>query len=171
VPLGAATVTFAAGVNSSLQLAVEPAMRGRVMALYSVVFLGSTPIGAPAVGWLTEVAGPRSGLVAGAVAAAVAAVLAQLAFARTSAGEDGRGSAAAARRGRRPRARHADGRVARAARVPWAVVTRRGRAAGEGAARRSGRAGADGRAHGARVHAPPRHAGPTSKRRQGERHD
>ena len=52
VPLGAASVTFAAGVNSSLQLAVEPAMRGRVMALYSVVFLGSTPIGAPLVGWL-----------------------------------------------------------------------------------------------------------------------
>ena len=52
------SVTFAAGVNSSLQLAVEPAMRGRVMALYSVVFLGSTPIGAPLVGWLAEVAGP-----------------------------------------------------------------------------------------------------------------
>ena len=40
-------------------------MRGRVMSLYSVVFLGSTPIGAPAVGWLAEVAGPRSGLLAG----------------------------------------------------------------------------------------------------------
>ena len=36
-------------------------MRGRVMALYSVVFLGSTPIGGPIVGWLAEVAGPRSG--------------------------------------------------------------------------------------------------------------
>ncbi len=45
VPLGMVTVTFAAGVNSTLQLAVDPAMRGRVMALYSVVFLGSTPIG------------------------------------------------------------------------------------------------------------------------------
>src|SRR3954447_190390 len=45
VPLGAMSVTFAAGINSSLQLAVEPAMRGRVMALYSVVFVGSTPIG------------------------------------------------------------------------------------------------------------------------------
>ena len=44
-------------------------MRGRVMALYSVVFLGSTPIGAPLVGWLAEVAGPRAGLVLGAVAA------------------------------------------------------------------------------------------------------
>ena len=50
VPLGAASVTFAAGVNSTLQVAVEPVMRGRVMALYSIVFLGSTPIGAPLVG-------------------------------------------------------------------------------------------------------------------------
>ena len=46
--LGAAAVTFAATINSTLQLAVAPEMRGRVMALYSVVFLGSTPIGAPA---------------------------------------------------------------------------------------------------------------------------
>jgi hypothetical protein len=50
IPLGMVTVTFAAGVNSTLQLAVDPLMRGRVMALYSVVFLGSTPIGAPLVG-------------------------------------------------------------------------------------------------------------------------
>ena len=54
VPLGAMSVTFAAGVNSSLQLAVAPAMRGRVMALYSVVFVGSTPIGGPISGWLAE---------------------------------------------------------------------------------------------------------------------
>ena len=72
VPLGAVSVTFAAGVNSALQLAVEPAMRGRVMALYSIVFLGSTPIGAPLVGWIAEVAGPRGGLVLGGVAALVA---------------------------------------------------------------------------------------------------
>jgi MFS family permease len=84
VPLGAASVTFAAGINSSLQLAVDPAMRGRVMSLYSVVFLGSTPIGAPLVGWLAEVAGPRMGLLAGALAAGVAAVIARAAFARAA---------------------------------------------------------------------------------------
>ena len=56
VPMGAASVTFAAGVNSSLQLAAAPALRGRVMSLYSIVFLGSTPIGAPLVGWLADVA-------------------------------------------------------------------------------------------------------------------
>jgi MFS family permease len=82
IPLGAVSVTFAAGVNSAIQLAVEPAMRGRVMALYSVVFLGSTPIGAPLVGWIAEVAGPRAGLVLGAVAALVAAAGARVAFAR-----------------------------------------------------------------------------------------
>jgi MFS family permease len=85
LPLGAASVTFAAGINSSLQIAVEPAMRGRVMALYSVVFLGSTPIGAPLVGWLAEAAGPRAGLLAGAAAALIAAAGARAAFARLQA--------------------------------------------------------------------------------------
>ena len=85
VPLGAVSVTFAAGVNSALQLAVEPAMRGRVMALYSVVFLGSTPIGAPLVGWIAEVAGPRAGLLLGAAAALAAAAGAHVAFARAAA--------------------------------------------------------------------------------------
>jgi MFS family permease len=80
--LGAVSVTFAASVNSALQLAVDPALRGRVMALYSVVFLGSTPIGSPLVGWLAEVAGPRSGLVVGAIAAILAGVVARSAYAR-----------------------------------------------------------------------------------------
>jgi MFS family permease len=85
VPLGAVSVAFAAGVNSALQLTVEPAMRGRVMALYSVVFLGSTPIGAPLVGWIAEVAGPRAGLVLGAAAALAAAAGAHVAFRRAAA--------------------------------------------------------------------------------------
>ncbi len=84
LPLGAASVTFAAGVNSALQIAVDPLMRGRVMALYSVVFLGSTPIGAPLVGWLAGAAGPRAGLVAGGLAALTAAGLAWVAFSRSS---------------------------------------------------------------------------------------
>jgi MFS family permease len=82
VALGAVSVTFAASINSSLQLAVEPALRGRVMALYSVVFLGSTPIGAPLVGWLAEIEGPRSGLVLGAVAALITGIVARAAYAR-----------------------------------------------------------------------------------------
>ncbi|HEX2129638.1 MAG TPA: MFS transporter [Solirubrobacterales bacterium] len=82
VPLGAASVTFAAGVNSTLQLRANPEMRGRVMALYSVVFLGSTPIGGPLVGWLAELAGPRAGLVLGGLAALAAAGGGFVAFAR-----------------------------------------------------------------------------------------
>jgi MFS family permease len=85
VPLGAASVTFAAGVNSALQLAVAPELRGRVMALYSVVFLGSTPIGGPISGWLSEAAGPRAGLVMGGIAALAAGLVARRAFARAAA--------------------------------------------------------------------------------------
>jgi len=80
VPLGAASVTFAAGVNSSLQLESAAGLRGRVMALYAMVFLGSTAIGAPLIGWLAQEAGPRAGLWAGAVAALVAALWARAAY-------------------------------------------------------------------------------------------
>ncbi|WP_320671318.1 MFS transporter [Patulibacter defluvii] len=79
--LGMASVTFSAGVNSTLQLEVEPAMRGRVMALYSLVFLGSTPIGAPLVGWIAGAAGPRVGMAIGGIAALVAAAGAAAAYA------------------------------------------------------------------------------------------
>jgi MFS family permease len=102
VPLGAVSVTFAAGVNSAMQLAVDPVMRGRVMALYSVVFLGSTPIGAPLVGWIAEVAGPRAGLVLGAAAALAAAAGARVAFARAAADRTERRGAECEGRTRRP---------------------------------------------------------------------
>ena len=80
--IGAASVTFAAGVNSSLQLNAG-AMRGRVMALYSVVFLGSTPIGGPLAGWVAQAASPRAALMLGAAAALVAAGGAAVALARS----------------------------------------------------------------------------------------
>jgi MFS family permease len=86
VPLGAVSVTFAAGVNSSMQLAASPSMRGRVMSLYSVVFLGSTPIGAPIVGWLAQAASPRAGLALGGAAALLAAAGARVAYRRQAAG-------------------------------------------------------------------------------------
>ncbi len=79
---GAASVIFAAGINSTLQLAAAPAMRGRVMALYSVVFLGSTPIGAPIAGALSAVAGPRSALVLAGSAALIGGIGLRLALAR-----------------------------------------------------------------------------------------
>jgi MFS family permease len=80
--LGAAAVTFAATVNSSLQLAVAPEMRGRVMALYSVVFLGSTPIGGPLTGWLSQTYDPRAALLLAAISGLAAAWAAHVSFAR-----------------------------------------------------------------------------------------
>ncbi len=87
VPVGAASVVFAASVNSFLQLAVAPHMRGRVMALYSVVFLGSTPIGGPLMGWIAGAAGPRTALALGGVVALGAAAWARAAFARAGVAE------------------------------------------------------------------------------------
>ncbi len=80
--LGAAAVTFAATINSTLQLAVSAEMRGRVMALYSVVFLGSTPIGAPLVGWLSQAYDPRVALLLAGVSGLGAAWAAKVCFAR-----------------------------------------------------------------------------------------
>jgi len=80
--LGAAAVTFAAAINSSLQLAVEPAMRGRVMALYSIVFLGSTPIGGPLAGWLSQAYDPRVALLLAAIAGLSAAWAARVTLGR-----------------------------------------------------------------------------------------
>jgi len=92
VPLGAASVTFAAGVNSSLQLEAHPPMRGRVMAVYSIVFLGSTPIGGPLAGWLSQSIDPRAALVMTGAAGLAAALGARVAFSglREAEAEDAR---------------------------------------------------------------------------------
>jgi MFS family permease len=97
VPLGAVSVTFASGVNSTLQLEVAPEMRGRVMALYSMVFLGSAPIGGPLSGWIAEAWSPRLALVLGGAAALLAALGARAAFARLREPADGAECPAAAR--------------------------------------------------------------------------
>src|SRR3954471_1761234 len=59
VPLGYTAMCFMINGNTMLQLNSMPQARGRVMALYGIVFLGSTPIGAPIAGWLGQVLGPR----------------------------------------------------------------------------------------------------------------
>jgi MFS family permease len=82
VALGAASVTFAATINSSLQLAVKPHMRGRVMSLYSVVLLGSTPIGGPLAGWLSQAYDPRWALLLAAISGLSAAWAARICFTR-----------------------------------------------------------------------------------------
>jgi MFS family permease len=75
VSTGAAAITFMALSNSTLQLSSAAHMRGRVMALYALVFLGSTPIGGPLIGWLSEVWSPRwSFALGGAITVVGAAV-------------------------------------------------------------------------------------------------
>ena len=73
VLVGAASISFMATANATLQLTSIPEMRGRVMALYGLVFLGSTPIGGPIVGWISEQFGPRYGLALGGLASVMAA--------------------------------------------------------------------------------------------------
>jgi peptidoglycan/xylan/chitin deacetylase (PgdA/CDA1 family)/predicted MFS family arabinose efflux permease len=79
VPMGALSISFIATANSTLQMRVEQKMRGRVMALYAIGFLGTAPIGAPLVGWISQAASPRVALLIGAASAVItsAAVLAR----------------------------------------------------------------------------------------------
>jgi len=67
--VGYGSITFNSLAKTTLQLASKPEMRGRVMALWGLAWLGSTPIGGPIVGWIGQVAGARWGLVIGGVAA------------------------------------------------------------------------------------------------------
>lgn len=76
--VGAASVAFLSTGNSTLQLASAPHMRGRVMALWAVAFLGSTPVGGPIAGFVSQHLGGRAGLALGAVACLVAAAAAAL---------------------------------------------------------------------------------------------
>lgn len=78
---GAASISFIAAANATLQLTAAPEMRGRVMALHGLVFLGSTPIGAPIIGRISEVWGPRVGLGVGGGVSLLAA-LGMVAFVR-----------------------------------------------------------------------------------------
>lgn len=66
--LGAASIGFLTASTAIVQVKADPAMRGRVLALQAMVFLGSTPIGGPILGAICDAWGPRSGLATGAVA-------------------------------------------------------------------------------------------------------
>lgn len=82
VPVGVAALTFITAANSTMQLGVDPIMRGRVMALYMAVFFGGTPLGAPLVGAVAEAFGARWSLILGGAVSALAAVVAALVLAR-----------------------------------------------------------------------------------------
>lgn len=71
--VGLASLTLLTAANTTIQMTTDPAVRGRVMALYMMVLQGATPIGAPLVGWVGEVLGPRWSVGIGAVAALLVA--------------------------------------------------------------------------------------------------
>ncbi|MXM68038.1 MFS transporter [Streptomyces sp. HUCO-GS316] len=82
VPIGMFGMTVNVTANTGIQMTTDPAMRGRVMALYMMVFLGGAPVGAPIAGWITDAYGVRAGLAAGGAIAAAAAVTIGLILAR-----------------------------------------------------------------------------------------
>lgn len=73
--VGYTSVSFLSMANSTLQLQTNPHMRGRVMALWAVAFLGTTPIGGPIIGWITSMTSARVGLEVGAGSCFLAALL------------------------------------------------------------------------------------------------
>ena len=80
--VGYGSITFNSLAKTTLQLAAKPEMRGRVMALWALAWLGSTPIGGPIVGWAGQAIGARWALVIGGVAALACGVLALPALTR-----------------------------------------------------------------------------------------
>lgn len=75
IPTGFCMIYFAQAANQRVQMGTDAVIRGRVMALYVLVFLGTTPVGAPLVGWVAETFGPRTPLWAGGAATLIAAVV------------------------------------------------------------------------------------------------
>jgi MFS family permease len=74
VPTGVAVLTFTTTANALVQLGTDAAVRGRVMSLYVLVFLGGTPIGAPVIGVVAEHLGPRASLTIGGAVCTLAAL-------------------------------------------------------------------------------------------------
>ena len=74
--VGFASLTLLTAANATIQLSVDPAMRGRVMSLYIMVFLGGTPIGSPLVGWVAETFGARWSIGVGSISALLVATAA-----------------------------------------------------------------------------------------------
>ncbi|TXR51749.1 MFS transporter [Quadrisphaera setariae] len=82
IPVGLSALTLMTAANATVQMTTPPELRGRVMALYMAVFAGTTPLGAPLVGWIGEVAGPRWSIAVGGIAALVAAAVVVLVVSR-----------------------------------------------------------------------------------------
>ncbi|MFJ2563608.1 MFS transporter [Streptomyces sp. NPDC087568] len=72
-PIGIFGLTVNVTANTAVQMGTDPAMRGRVMALFMMVFMGGTPLGAPLVGWITDAYGARVGFAVGGIVSLAAA--------------------------------------------------------------------------------------------------
>jgi MFS family permease len=128
VPTGAAALVFTTAANSSVQLGADPTMRGRVMALYLLCFMGGAPVGAPAMGVVADVFGARAGLVGGGLGCVLAAGLIGLVYARRQGISVAPRVASAVRHPRLPRRRPAGTVLSRrAARRTVGVWARPGR--------------------------------------------
>ena len=68
IPTGLAALTMITSANATVQITTDERMRGRVMALYTMIFLGSTPLGSPTIGWIGEVFGARWSILVGGIA-------------------------------------------------------------------------------------------------------
>jgi MFS family permease len=84
VPVGLSALTLMTSANASVQLTVDPQMRGRVMALYLAIFMGGTPVGAPMIGWVAEAFGPRWTILTGGIASLLTALAATIYVVRSS---------------------------------------------------------------------------------------
>lgn len=92
LPAGFTLMTLNTAVSAFVQSEVSDAMRGRVMAVYTVISMGGSPVGAPVIGWISQYAGVRWGLSAGAATAILAAVGVALWLARRPPASPARGA-------------------------------------------------------------------------------
>ncbi len=81
--LGLTALTMITAANATVQLSTTPMMRGRVMALYMMIFMGGTPVGAPIIGWIGEVFGARWTLIGGGLGTVLGTLLAAAVFSRS----------------------------------------------------------------------------------------
>jgi predicted MFS family arabinose efflux permease len=79
---GVTALTMITAANAFVQMAAGPQMRGRVMALYMAIFMGGTPIGAPALGAIADAVGARWTLIGGGALTAIGAIVSAAVFGR-----------------------------------------------------------------------------------------
>ena len=78
IPVGLSALPVITTATAMVQLSVDAAMRGRVMALYLAVFMGGTPLGAPLIGWIGSAWGPRWTILVGSISTGLAVLAAML---------------------------------------------------------------------------------------------